>query len=132
MRTHEELLRRLAPYDNVDHIYNSVGYIAWHCSTGENIEMLFIEAKHGFGASLYAEMVKSLLSSGHPPYHSVFAFVRTCNEIALRFYAKLGFHRVDLGQSIYRDGGTTLVYIVWQDLIDVLRGYGLLVEGADA
>lgn len=121
MRTLDELLRRLAPYGGFDYLYDpALGYIAWHYSTGENLEILFIEAAEkgrGHGAELYRRMCRRIVETRCLPYHSVFGFHLTSNEAARRFYDKLGWIQVDLGPSVYRDGGTTIMWIPWKELL---------------
>ena len=120
MRTQRELVDRLSGYESPTLIYDpDVGYIVWHFTTGDNLEVLFIEAKEpgkGQGIQLYKRMIKVIEKTKRLPYHSVVGYRRSQNELAQRFYAKMGFIQVDLGQSIYREGGTTLMWITWADL----------------
>ena len=130
MRTLEQLLLRLELYQPaVDYLYDpEVGYIVWRTGTGENLEILFIEAakpQNGFGTELVRQMVKRMVQElerlGQNPYHSVFAFRLQGNQAAARFYESLGFREVPLGQSIYRDDGTAIVWTTWRDLLTQLK-----------
>lgn len=124
MRTYDELQRRIASYRDVDFVYlERVGYAAWHLSTGDNVELLFIEAVSGKGYIPLIGMVDRLLEKGPTPYHSVFAFRLGSNVAAGRFYAKLGWTQQELGRSIYRDDETVLAWIVWKDLLDNLKPF---------
>jgi len=118
MRTLQELKEKLEGYGSAEFIYyQDTGYLAWHFSTGANIETLFIEAKPGCGSWLYRKMVEKILETGKIPYHSVFCFTLESNERAIGFYRKMGWTQVFLGQSIYRDDTTVLCWTTWQDLL---------------
>jgi len=122
MRSLQELKNRLQQYRDVEYLYfDGVGYIAWHISTGENIETLFIEATPGCGAWLYKKMAEHILETGKEPYHSVFCFRLGSNVKAQKFYDKMGWTQVDLGQSIYKDDTTVLMWITWSNLLINLR-----------
>lgn len=89
MRTKQELLDRLRTYKGAEYIYTDNGYIAWQYSTGENIEIIFIESKEkglGYGRELVREMCKII-----NPYYSVFVMRLASNEDAGKFYRALGF-----------------------------------------
>lgn len=90
MRTKKEFIERLIPYKGCEYIYKEdIGYIAWQVSTGENVELMFIETKEkqlGFGKQLIAEMVSRI-----KPFNSVFVFRLASNEDAGKFYRALGF-----------------------------------------
>ena len=120
MRTREELAERLKGYDALDVIYDDdVGYIVWHLATGDNVEMLFIEAAEkgkGHGTELYRMMVRKIVEDRAEPYHSLYGFRRSDNREAAWFYESLGFRQVDLGESIYRRGGVTLMWVPWLEL----------------
>ncbi len=121
MRRLEELLSKLSIYGDAQYIYDSdMGYIAWHYSTGGNIEMLFIEAAEtgrGLGRKLYRCMIDKLQSNKEKPYHSIFAFRLASNGVASLFYHALGFTQVELGQSIYGGDKTVIMWITWDDLL---------------
>jgi hypothetical protein len=122
LKTKEQFEARLATYGEADYVYlPNVGNIAWHYSTGENIEVLFIESIPGYGGFMMLKMVETILANNQKPYHTVFGFCRTSNDLAANFYAKLGWQTIDLGQSIYRDGGTVLVWTTWEQLLSRLR-----------
>ena len=124
MRTLIDLQLRLQPYKNVEYIhYENLGSIAWHYSTGENIEMLFLEASLGYGALMYVRFVNLLQSRREKPYNSVFAFRRTDNETAKHFYEGLGWQQRDLGWSIYGGAETTIMWIKWEDLVERLQRF---------
>jgi hypothetical protein len=126
MRTLAEIEKRLELYDFVELIYDEgTGYIAWHYSTGDNIEMLFIEAP-GHGTEMYAQFVKLLQSSEEKPYHSVFAYRLGSNTRAAKFYDKLGWKQVNLGPSIYKGDDTVFMWITWDDLVTNLQRFKLL------
>ena len=89
MRTIKEVENRLRQYDGVHFLYNEKGYIAWQVSTGENVELLFIEVserRKGYATDLVREMCKRI-----KPYTSVFVFRLASNESAGHFYRHLGF-----------------------------------------
>lgn len=111
MKTWLELQNRLAHYKGAAAIYDERGYIAWQMSTGENVELLFIEAanpRQGHGRDLLADMLKRI-----KPFNSVFVFRLASNEEAGYFYRSLGFqeqlvyglYKVDavLGVANYED-----------------------------
>lgn len=117
MRTRAELEERLTRYEGAEYVWlEGKGYLAWHYSTGDNIEMLFVEAP-GHGLDLYAAFVDLLQGRGEKPYHSVFAFRLFKNVVAEKFYRKLGWTQVDLGHSIYGGDRTVLMWITWEDLV---------------
>jgi hypothetical protein len=120
MRTLEQLQARIEGYEGLNYIWDQyLGYIVWHLSTGDNIEVLFIEANVlGGGYYLCEQMVQRILEKGPRPYHSVFAYTLGCNEQAQRFYEKLGFNILPLGRSIYQGDETVLVWITWAALRD--------------
>jgi len=121
MRTLEQLRRRIAGYGEAEYIYErNVGYIVWHYSTGDNVEILFIETRANQGAMLVKMMVEALIAKKGKPYHSVFVFSLGENERARKFYTKLGMKQVNLGSSIYRDGETVLSWISWDELLQNL------------
>ncbi len=121
MRSLEQLQSRLQCYRGVEYFYDpEMGYLVWRVSTGENVEMLFVEAitlGQGLGRKLYQRFVKVLQEQGKEPYHSVFAFRLDSNEAAKKFYNKIGWTQISLGQSVYRDDDTVLMWITWEDLI---------------
>ncbi len=90
MKTFEQFKSRIAGYKGVDFIYDpGIGYIAWQVSTGDNVELMFIETVeplNGFGKELIRRMCKRI-----EPYHSVFVVRLAKNENAGGFYQKLGF-----------------------------------------
>lgn len=90
MRSHHELKERLKQYDGVHLCYREdYGYIAWQMSTGENVELVFIEVKEpgkGHATELVKEMCRQI-----KPFNSVFVFRLESNERAGHFYRKLGF-----------------------------------------
>lgn len=90
MRSPEEFFARIKGYTGCQYYYHpEIGYIAWQCSTGDNIEIVFIEAKQkgqGNGIRLIKEMLKKV-----QPYHSIFVFRRANNITAKHFYIKMGF-----------------------------------------
>lgn len=120
MRTREEFLERIKGYDRVDYIYDAdVGYLVFRIGTGDNVEALFLEVaekRKGYGTELYRRMVQRMVERGEKPYHSVFAFRLTGNEEAKAFYDRLGWKQQDIGSSVYRSDGTTLMWIAWDDL----------------
>ena len=126
MRTLTQLLDRISCYKQADFIYiDGIGYIVWHYTTGDNLEMLFIEVESrlrgiGYGTQLYKYMVQKILDQGRPPYHSVIGYRLGSNKSAEAFYTQLGFTQVNLGQSIYRDDDTILMWVTWDNLLHVL------------
>ncbi len=124
MKTYEQFSGKLAPYRGVEHIYDPlVGNIAWRAATGGNLEVLFFEAAErgkGHGKELYRRMVQRIIATETVPFHSAIGFRLASNVAAERFYAKLGFQQVDLGQSVYRDDGTVIMWITWEGLVRVL------------
>jgi hypothetical protein len=124
MRTHHELTERLKAYGDAEYVWTPYGSIAWHLSTGENIEALFLEAKPGYGRWMYRQMVEAIREDGGEPYHSVFAFRLTSNQKAKNFYAKMGWTQVDLGRSIYAGDETTLMWTTWDQLCDYVDHHG--------
>jgi ribosomal protein S18 acetylase RimI-like enzyme len=124
MRTEQELERVLQSYQGAECLYlQNIGYIAWHESTGNNYEILFLEANLGYGAAIYRAMMHHLEASKQRPYHSLFCYILGSNARAIRFYEKMGWNIVRLGQSIYRDDETVLAWVVWDEFIEQCRLY---------
>jgi hypothetical protein len=124
MRTLEQCEAKLEKYGAAESLFfPGIGNISWHFSTGDNIEVLYLEAQIGHGVTMYCRMVKTILANGRLPYHSVFAYRLASNEIAGKFYAKLGWQQEDLGQSIYKGDGTVLMWITWEDLLKSLERF---------
>lgn len=89
MRTEEQLIERMKDYVGAKYIYKNYGYVAWQMSTGENVEIIFIEVKEkgkGGATQLLREMCAQI-----KPYHSVFVFRLASNDTAGHFYRKMGF-----------------------------------------
>lgn len=89
MRSYQEFKNRLKEYEGVKYIYEDYGYIAWQVSTGENVELMFIEVaepRKGYGTKLLKEMLRQI-----NPYNSVFVFRLASNDTAGKFYRKMGF-----------------------------------------
>lgn len=89
MRSYKEFIERLNQYKGASFIYDETGFIAWQLSTGENVELLFIEVKEpgkGHATELVRKMCKEI-----NPFNSVFVFRLRSNETAGHFYRKLGF-----------------------------------------
>lgn len=113
MRTEQELKERMSSYIGAEYIYLDIGYIAWQVSTGENIEIIFIESKeigHGFGKELIKKMVEKI-----KPYHSVFVFRLASNENAGKFYRSLGFRETTV-QGLYKDVDAVLGVVSYETL----------------
>ena len=76
-------------YVGAEYIYTNFGYIAWQVSTGENVEIIFIEVKErrkGYATILMKQFVQKVR-----PFNSVFVFRLASNESAGHFYRSLGF-----------------------------------------
>lgn len=117
MRTHRELTERLASYTGAKYLYTEEGYIAWQCSTGENCEILFIEAKEkhkGAGTNLLRKLCTRIT-----PYHSVFVIRRACNEEAGAFYRALGFIETTI-PNLYKNEDAVLGTVSYKDLCATL------------
>ena len=125
MRTLAQFEERLHPYKDAQSFYDSqIGYIAWHYSTGDNIEVLYIEAAVsglGLGGELYRRMVQQLLANGERPYHSIFGYRLKSNKVAEKFYRSMGWSQVDLGQSIYAGDETVIMWDTWDHLLNRLH-----------
>lgn len=121
MRSQSDLRKKLLPYENLEYVYDPrVGYIVWHYSTGNNLEVLFIEAAVlglGQGSELYRRMIQTLIDRGERPYHSIFGYRLASNSNAERFYGGLGWTQVNLGQSIYAGDETVLMWVTWEDIL---------------
>lgn len=101
MRNIKEVVKRLTDYSGARYIYDEEGYISWQCSTGENIEILFIEVakpRMGVGKRLIRDMCNKI-----KPYNSVFVFRKADNEPAGHFYRSLGFKETNV-DGLYTDG----------------------------
>lgn len=107
-------------YRYVDQIYEkTLGCISWHFTTGNNLEVIELEAAIpglGQGYLLYRKMVERLVQENRMPAHSVIGYRRSDNKQAEYFYRKMGWHQIDLGHSLYKRGGTTLLWTTWQQL----------------
>lgn len=121
MRTLEHLKKQLEPYGAAEFIYyTDVGCLAWHYSTGRNLEPIFIEAAekgNGNGRELYRRMILSELRNNRRPYHSVFIYRLSSNTEAERFYKKMGWAEINLGKCIYAGDDTVLMWITWEDFM---------------
>lgn len=124
MRTLEQCESKLKLYGAAESLFfPGVGNISWHFSTGDNIEILYLEAQIGHGVTMLCRMVKTVIASGRLPYHSVFAFRLAHNDVAARFYDRLDFQQVNLGDSIYRGDDTVLMWITWKNLLKSLERF---------
>lgn len=113
MRTRKEFLKRIEGYKGIEYIYTKNGYIAWQLSTGENIEIMFIEVREirkGHGQELMRKMVAKV-----KPFHSIFVFRLASNEIAGNFYRKLGFKETII-KDLYRGQDAVLSVIPYEDI----------------
>lgn len=88
MRSRKELEERLKQYAGPSYIYDDTGYIAWQISTGENVEILFIEVSEP-GRGCATELVRQMCSV-ISPYNSVMVCRLASNETAGYFYRSLG------------------------------------------
>lgn len=112
MRSKEELIERAKLYKGIEYILDERGFLAWQVSTGENVEIIFIETtehRRGYGTSLIKDMCKLI-----NPYNSVFVFRLKKNEQAGNFYRKLGFKEIDV-EGLYKCDGV-LGIISFEDL----------------
>lgn len=117
MRTKEQLTTRMAGYTGAQYIYHDYGYIAWQMSTGENIEIIFIEVKEkgrGYASKLVKEMCAHI-----KPYHSVFVFRLRSNETAGYFYRKIGFHETVI-PGLYASEDAVLGVVSYKELCQSL------------
>jgi len=113
MKTKQEIDLRLSlGYFNVHGLFKDHGYIVWRVGTGENVEILFIEGP-GHGKELVKEMVEILEQT--PPYNSIFVFRREQNEIAGKFYRKLGFTETVI-PDLYKGENAVLATINFEKL----------------
>ena len=99
MRTIEEIKKRMYQYCGVSYLYFDYGYIAWQMTTGENIEILFIEVaerRKGHATQLLREMCKRI-----KPFNSVIVFRLASNESAGHFYRAMGFEETTI-PSLYK------------------------------
>jgi len=123
MRTEAQLLLRLEVYGVYEYIYwEGRGYMAWHLSTGENIEILFVEIHpslrgQGLTSQLFAEFCQR--AKLNPPYNSVFAFTRADNEIAHRMYLRFGFYLKRI-PNLYKHLDAYLAVVNFQKLCEKL------------
>ena len=84
----------------MSHYEDDFGYIVWQESTGNNVELLFIEVQEpgrGYATELVRQMCKHI-----KPFNSVFVFRLASNERAGHFYRKLGF-KEQLVQELYKE-----------------------------
>jgi len=101
MRSYDEISERIKQYTGIEYIYNDDGFIAWQLSTGENVEIMFIESREhdkGMGRNLIREMCKKI-----KPFNSVFVFRLASNENAGKFYRGLGFEETPV-EGLYKCG----------------------------
>lgn len=73
-------------YKGARAIFTNHGYIVFQLSTGDNVEILFIEAERGYGKDLLKSLCEAI-----EPYHSIFVVRLASNEAAGKFYRKWGF-----------------------------------------
>ena len=113
MRTQQQLKERLTSYVGAVYTYTPEGYIAWQYSTGENVEILFIEVnegRKGIGRKLIKSMCEVI-----EPYHSVFVVRLASNEIAGNFYRSLGFTET-LVKGLYRGDDAVIGVVPFKQL----------------
>lgn len=116
MRSKEALDERLSVYTGAETYYDETGYIVWQYSTGENVEILFIEVaeqRKGYGTQLIREMAQRI-----KPYHSVFVVRRAVNEAAGEFYRSIGFREVTI-PGLYKNEDAVLGVISYEELLRV-------------
>lgn len=100
-------------YRGAQYIYRDYGYVAWQISTGENIEIIFIEVKEkgqGYASNLLREMCQLI-----KPYHSVFVFRLRSNDSAGCFYRKVGFKETII-PGLYRGEEAVLGVVTYEEL----------------
>ena len=101
MRSREDFEKRVKQYSGAEWLYvEDYGFIAWQLSTGENVELLFIEVNEP-GKGHASELVRSMCLS-IKPFNSVFVFRLASNEQAGHFYRKLGFEET-LIKGLYKE-----------------------------
>lgn len=117
MRTRQELIERMKDYKGAEYVYTDHGYIAWQVSTGENVEIIFIEVKEkrkGYATQLMKEFARTV-----KPYNSVFVFRLASNESAGYFYRSVGFNEIPV-KGLYKDQDAVLGVvkhdILWESL----------------
>lgn len=100
MRTEKEIRERLVKYEGSNLMYfENIGYIAWQVTTGENIEILFIESykpRQGIGRGLVTKFVTELAVYNKKPYNSIIVWRLKRNENAGKFYRSLGFNEYEI------------------------------------
>lgn len=87
------------------------GFIEWQVGTGGNHEITQIKA-YEQGKGCGKEIFKGYLKRAKldPPFHSTYAFVLGSREYARKFYKSVGFKEIVLGDSIYKDDLTILMW----------------------
>lgn len=113
MRTQEELAKRIEHYVGAKYIYRDYGYIAWQMSTGDNIEIIFVEVKEprkGYGRQLLKDLVEAV-----KPYHSIFVVRLASNEVAGSFYRRFGFKETRL-TGLYRGDDAVIGIVPYEEL----------------
>lgn len=107
MRTQKEIQERLATYTGAKLIYfDDLGYIAWQFTTGENIEILFIEVKvsgQGIGHGLMKKWLTELCVNGIKPYNSIIVWRLKRNTQAGHFYRSLGFKETEVSDLYVKE-----------------------------
>lgn len=100
MRTLKEINERIATYKGAKLMYyEGIGYIAWQVTTGENVEILFIEVKksgQGLGHAIIQKWATELCVNQEKPYNSVIVWRLKRNEWAGKFYRSLGFKETEI------------------------------------
>jgi len=121
MRTLSQVQERIKNYKEAQVFYKpGLGYIVWTMATGDNLEVLFVEVEtpgQGQGKELYKLWAAYIDVSGQSPYHSVIGYSLASNHRAKHFYCKLGWSQRNLGQSIYRDDDTVVMWCAWNDFM---------------
>lgn len=114
MRTLQEVKYKYDLYKNdIHYFYGDDGYIVWRRSTGDNIEILFIEVKEK-GKGIATRMV-SYMCHVEKPFHSVFVFRLKGNESAGHFYRHLGFEETEV-KGIYKGDDAVLGVVNYETL----------------
>lgn len=117
MQTTAQKMQRVFQYGGAVVLKDCHGWIAWQVSTGENVEILFIEVnetRKGYGTDLIRKMCERI-----KPYNSVFVFRKAKNKDAGKFYRSLGFKETPV-KGLY-DGETAVLGTVnYKELCQIL------------
>lgn len=107
------------PYQKVCYVELETGYIVWRRGTGDNIELLHLQAfvhRQGIGRLLVRTMLDKLKDD--PPADTVFGFTRISLLDAVAFYHAMGFETTVV-KGLYTEGVAVMFSQTYEKLLEL-------------